>query len=165
MGDALMEIIIRATVIYFFLWAVARGVGKRELSEMTAFELILLVTMGDLIQQGATQEDMSLIGAALSVGTLALWILIFAYLSWKFRRLRPIMEGVPVVVIHHGEPLDKVLAIERLTLDEVFEAARNQGIADLADVRIGVLEPDGKFSFLKTSGASDQQGSSEKHAG
>jgi len=160
-----MEIIIRATVIYFFLWAVARGVGKRELSEMTAFELILLVVMGDLIQQGATQEDMSLTGAALAVGTLAMWSLIFAYLSWRFKRLRPVLEGVPVVVIHHGEPLDKVLAIERLTLDEVCEAARNQGIADLADVEIGVLEPDGKFSFLKASGQGDQQGSPEKRAG
>jgi len=160
-----MEIILRATVIYFFLWAVARGVGKRELSEMTAFELILLVTMGDLIQQGATQEDMSLIGAALSVGTLAMWILLFAYLSWKFRRLRPVLEGVPVVVIHHGKPLDKVLEIERLTLEEVCEAARNQGIADLADVEIGVLEPDGKFSFLKADGETSQQGSPEKHAG
>jgi uncharacterized membrane protein YcaP (DUF421 family) len=160
-----MEIIVRATVIYFFLWAVARGVGKRELSEMTAFELILLVTMGDLIQQGATQEDMSLTGAALAVGTLAMWILVFAYLSWRFRRLRPITEGVPVVVIRRGEPLDKVLAIERLTLDEICEAARNQGITDLAEVEMGVLEPDGKFSFLKTSGEADQQGTPEKHAG
>ncbi|HJV08967.1 MAG TPA: YetF domain-containing protein [Acidimicrobiales bacterium] len=160
-----MEIIVRATVIYFFLWAVARGVGKRELSEMTAFELILLVTMGDLIQQGATQEDMSLTGAALAVGTLAMWILIFAYLSWKFRGLRPVLEGVPVVVIHHGQPLDEVLKIERLTLDEVCEAARNQGITDLAEVDIGVLEPDGKFSFLKADGESSQQGAPEKHAG
>ena len=104
-----MEIIIRSTVIYLFLWAVARGVGKRELSEMTAFELILLVTMGDLIQQGATQEDMSLIGAALAVGTLAMWTLIFSYLSWRFRSLRPVLEGVPVVVIHQGEPLSEVL--------------------------------------------------------
>ena len=160
-----MEIIIRATVIYFFLWAVARGVGKRELSEMTAFELILLVTMGDLIQQGATQEDMSLIGAALAVGTLAMWILIFAYLSWRFRRLRPVLEGVPVVIIHHGEPLEKVMAIERLTLEEISEAARNQGIDDLGDIEIGVLEPDGKFSFLKASGQSDQQGSPERQAG
>jgi len=76
-----------------------------------------------------------------------------------------VMEGVPVVVIHHGEPLEKVLAIERLTLDEVCEAARNQGISDLADVEIGVLEPDGKFSFLKSSGQGEQQGSPEKHAG
>ena len=160
-----MEIILRSTVIYFFLWAVARGVGKRELSEMTAFELILLVVMGDLIQQGATQEDMSMTGAILAVGTLAMWILIFAYLSWRFRGLRPMTEGVPVVVIHHGEPLDKVLAIERLTLDEICEAARNQGITDLAEIDIGVLEPDGKFSFLKNSGQSDQQGTPEKHVG
>lgn len=160
-----MEIILRSTVIYFFLWAVARGVGKRELSEMTAFELILLVVMGDLIQQGATQEDMSLTGAILAVGTLAMWILVFAYLSWRFRGLRPVMEGVPVVVIHRGQPLDKVLAIERLTLEEICEAARNQGITDLAEVDVGVLEPDGKFSFLKASGQADQQGSPEKHAG
>ncbi|HET7721120.1 MAG TPA: YetF domain-containing protein, partial [Acidimicrobiales bacterium] len=64
-----------------------------------------------------------------------------------------------------GEPLDEVLAIERLTLDEICEAARSQGITDLAEVDIGVLEPDGKFSFLKSSGQSDQQGSPEKHAG
>jgi uncharacterized membrane protein YcaP (DUF421 family) len=85
--------------------------------------------------------------------------------SWRFRGLRPAMEGVPVVVIHRGEPLDEVLAIERLTLDEICEAARNQGITDLAEVDIGVLEPDGRFSFLKASEQSDQQGSTEKHAG
>ncbi|MDQ4088713.1 MAG: DUF421 domain-containing protein [Actinomycetota bacterium] len=160
-----MEIILRSTLIYFFLWAVARGVGKRELSEMTAFELILLVVMGDLIQQGATQEDMSLTGAVLAVGTLAMWILVFSYLSWRFRGMRSAMEGVPVVVIRRGQPLDEVLSIERLTLDEICEAARNQGITDLAEVEIGVLEPDGKFSFLKSSGQAEQQGSPEKHAG
>lgn len=162
-----MEIIVRATLIYFFLWAVTRGVGKRELSEMTAFELILLVTMGDLIQQGATQEDMSLTGAVLAVGTLALWITVFAYLSWRFKKARTTLEGVPVVVIRDGRPLDDVLKIERLTLDEVCEEARNQGITDLAEVHVGVLEPDGKFSFLKASGGSedDRQGSQENHKG
>ena len=161
-----MEIILRATLLYIFLWAVARGVGKRELSELTAFELILLVTMGDLIQQGVTQEDMSITGAMLAVGTLALWILVFAYLSWRFRSLRPAFEGVPVVVIRNGRPLESVLRMERLTLDEVCEAARNQGVRDLAEVEIGVLEPDGKFSFL-TSSADDaeQQGSPGKHKG
>ena len=160
-----MEIVLRATAIYVFLWVVARGVGKRELSEMTAFELILLVTMGDLIQQGATQEDMSITGAMLAVGTLAFWILVFAYLSWRFRPLRPALEGVPVVVIREGRPLDQVLRIERVTLDEVCEAARNQGITDLADVEIGVLEPDGKFSFLKALDDPARHGSPEKHKG
>ncbi len=160
-----MEIILRATFIYFFLWAVTRAVGKRELSEMTAFELILLVTMGDLIQQGATQEDMSLTGAALAVSTLALWIVVFAYVTWRFKGARSVLEGVPVIVVHQGKPLDEVLAIERLTLDEVREEARNQGIHDLSEVEVGVLEPDGKFSFLKTSADSDQQGTPERHTG
>jgi uncharacterized membrane protein YcaP (DUF421 family) len=157
-----MEIIVRATAVYFLLWAVARGVGKRELSEMTVFELILLVTMGDLIQQGVTQEDMSLTGAALAVGTLALWIVAFAYLSWRFRGLRPALEGTPVVVVHRGQPLYEVMKVERLTLDEVRAEARSQGIHNLAEVDLGVLEPDGRFSFLK-AGGDDQLGPPDKH--
>jgi uncharacterized membrane protein YcaP (DUF421 family) len=161
-----MEIIVRATIIYFFLWAVTRGVGKRELSEMTAFELILLVTMGDLIQQGATQEDMSLTGAGLAVGTLALWITGFAYLSWRFRGLRPALEGIPVIVLRDGRVLDEVLKIERLTVEEVKEEARNQGITDLAEVEVGILEPDGNFSFLRVQDdGEEQQGSPAKHRG
>ena len=158
-----MEIILRATLVYFFLWAVTRGVGKRELSEMSAFELILLITMGDLIQQGATQEDMSLTGAALAVGTLALWIVGFAYLTWRFKGARSVLEGVPVVVVHRGRPLHEVLRIERLTLDEIRGEARNQGILDLAEVEVGVLEPDGRFSFLKSAADADRQGSPKTH--
>ena len=160
-----MEIVVRATVIFWFLTLLTRVMGKRELAQLSAVELILLVTIGDLVQQGVTQEDMSLTGGALAVGTLALWILAFGYLSWRFRGTRSVLEGVPIVVIRDGRALDKVLEIERLTLDEVCEAARNQGITDLAEVDVGVLEPDGKFSFLKTTGDSDQQGAPEKHKG
>jgi uncharacterized membrane protein YcaP (DUF421 family) len=159
-----MEIILRATAIYFFLWAMARGVGKRELAELSAFELILLVTMGDLIQQGVTQEDMSVTGAFLAVGTLAFWILVFAYLSFRFGRLRQGVDGAPVIVVRHGQPLKDVLRVERVTLDEVKEEARNQGIADLDDVEIGVLESDGRFSFLKRTADGDEpQGSRQRH--
>ncbi len=97
-----MEIILRASAIYFFLFLVARGTGKRELSEMTVFELILLVTMGDLVQHGVTQEDMSVTGALLTVGTPAFWIMVMAYLGFRFKRLRPALEGVPVVVLREG---------------------------------------------------------------
>ncbi|MGH8884493.1 MAG: DUF421 domain-containing protein, partial [Egibacteraceae bacterium] len=84
-----MEIVIRASVIYFFLWLVARGTGKRELSQLTAFELILLVTIGDLVQQGVTQEDMSITGAMLAVGTFAFWTVTFSFLAWRFKGIRP----------------------------------------------------------------------------
>ncbi len=159
-----MELIVRATVIYFFLWLVARGTGKRELSELTAFELILLVTMGDLIQQGVTQEDMSVTGAILAVGTLAFWIIVFSAVSWRFKGARPILEGLPVVILRKGEPIMNVLKIERITLDELKEGARNQGILDLSEVEIGVLEPDGKFSFLLSREVKgERHASPEKH--
>ena len=157
-----MEIIARATVMYFFLWLVARGTGKRQLSEMTAFELILLVTLGDLVQQGVTQEDMSLTGAMLAVGTVTVWVVLFSYVEWRFPRIRPLVEGVPVVVVQDGQPVEEILRLERVTMDELREGARNQGISDLGDIRLGVLEPDGKFSFIQ-SGGGEQQPPSEKH--
>ena len=156
-----MELVLRATVIYFFLWLVTRGVGKRELSEMTAFELILLVVMGDLIQQGVTQEDMSVTGAILAVGTLAFWIIVFAYVTFRFKSTRSVLEGVPIVVIRDGEPLDEAMKLERVALDELKEEARDQGLADLREIRLGVLEPDGKFSFITKNGEQHQR--QEKH--
>ncbi len=156
-----MEIILRATIVYFFLWAVTRGVGKRELSEMTAFELILLVTMGDLVQQGVTQEVMSIVGAMLAVATMAFWIMVFSYFTWRSDRARPVLEGVPVVVVRNGEAIEEVLRIERVSVDELKEGARNQGIEDLGQIRLGVLEPDGKFSFIQQDG--EQHQPDEKH--
>jgi uncharacterized membrane protein YcaP (DUF421 family) len=147
-----MELIIRATVIYFFLFAVARGAGKRELAQMTVFELILLVTMGDLVQQGVTQEDMSLTGAMLAVGTIVFWVSLMGWLSFRFGFLRPALEGRPVVFVHDGRVIEHNLKHERITLDEVKEAARHQGIDDLAAVRLALLEPDGRISFIRRDG-------------
>jgi uncharacterized membrane protein YcaP (DUF421 family) len=143
-----MELVLRTTVIFFFLWLVARATGKRVLSELSAFELLLLVTVGDLVQQGVTQEDMSLVGAMLAVGTLALLTTAFSYIGFRWRRVRPIIEGLPVVIVKDGRLLDEAMRIERLTEDDVKEEARQQGIADLSTVRLAVLEPDGKFSFV-----------------
>lgn len=156
-----MQLVVRATVVYFFLWVVARAVGKRELGEMTAFELILLVILGDLVQQGVTQEDTSITGAVLVVSTLAFWIFVMSYLSWRFKRARGVLEGLPVIVVRDGQPLDAALHLERLTLEELCEGARKQGIEDLAHVRLAVLEPDGKFSFI-TSDGGQHPGDDEK---
>jgi uncharacterized membrane protein YcaP (DUF421 family) len=143
-----MDIVYRATVIYFFLWFVTRIIGKRELGSMSAFELIVLVTMGDLIQQGTTQEDFSVTGAMLAVGTFASLMILFSWLSFRFRRTRVVIEGMPVVVVQNGEMRADIMKYERVDKDELFEALREQGIDDVAKVRFGVLEPDGKFSFF-----------------
>ena len=158
-----MEIIVRATVIYFFLWMLTRALGKRELAEMTAFELLLLIMVGDLIQAGVTQEDTSVTGAILAVGTIAVWILVFSFLGWRFPRARKMIEGVPVVVVKDGRPIEPALRLERVALEELLESARDQGIADLRGVELAILEPSGKFSFLTREGTGGQQDEAEAH--
>lgn len=143
-----MELVFRAAVVYVFLWFITRVIGKKELGSMSPFELVVLVTMGDLIQQGVTQEDYSVTGAMLVIGTFALLLVLFSWVSFRFKRTRPVIEGMPVVVVQDGRMRADVMAYERLDQDELFEALREQGIDDLAKVRFGVLEPDGKFSFF-----------------
>jgi uncharacterized membrane protein YcaP (DUF421 family) len=144
-----MQIVLRTVSLYLVVLLVTRAMGRKELSQMNSFELVLLVVMGDLIQQGVTGDDRSVIGAALAVATMALLVVSASYLSFRFGRVRTVLEGTPVLVVLDGRPLPEVLEVERLTEDEVLNAAREQGIADLSDVRVGVLEPDGKFSFVK----------------
>jgi uncharacterized membrane protein YcaP (DUF421 family) len=147
-----MSIVVRTTVIFFFVWLCLRAVGKRELAELTAFELVLVMVIGDIVQQGITQEDVSLVGAMLGVGTITLWILATSYVSFRFRRTRPLLEGLPAVVVQDGRLNADVVRIERLTADEVLSAAREQGIASLREVRLAILEPEGRFTFIRRSG-------------
>jgi uncharacterized membrane protein YcaP (DUF421 family) len=143
-----MEIVVRATVIYALMFLLMRGLRRRALAEMTPFEMILLVSFGDIIQQAVTQEDYSITGAALAMGTFAFWIAVMTWASWKFGGVRRALEGVPLVIIEEGKPVDQTLKVEQMPLDELREAARQQGIDDLGKVRLGVLEPSGKLSFI-----------------
>ena len=155
-----MEIVVRTVVIFVFVLLLTRAMGKKELSELTAFELILLVTIGDLVQQGVTQEDQSLTGAMLAVGTLGLLIVSLSWLSYRWRPVRRIIRGLAVVVVRDGRPLQDAMKVERLTVDDIIEGAREQGIDDLGKIRLAVLEPDGKFSFIRRDGG---DGSGAEH--
>jgi uncharacterized membrane protein YcaP (DUF421 family) len=143
-----MEIVFRAAVLYLFLFFLMRVLGKKELGQMSAFELVLLLAMGDLVQQGVTQEDYSVTGAMLAIGTFGVLILLGSYVSFRFPRSRSVLEGVPVVVVQDGRLRADVMRLERITDTEVREALREQGIDDITTVRVGLLEADGKFSFI-----------------
>jgi uncharacterized membrane protein YcaP (DUF421 family) len=143
-----MDLVIRATVIFFVILALTRAVGRRELGTMEPFDLILLVVIGDLVQQGVTQSDNSLTGAIVVISTIALLTVAMSFLSFKSRRLRPVLEGEPIVLVEHGRVLERNLRRERLTVDEVAAEARKQQIASLGDVRFAVLETDGTISFI-----------------
>jgi uncharacterized membrane protein YcaP (DUF421 family) len=152
-----MEIVVRAAVVWLFLWIVTRAVGRSTLGELSTFQLILFVTMGDLIQQGVTQQDYSLTGAVLAVSTFAVITVAISYANQRWRRLLPITHGVPIIVVRDGEPDLKALTAERMSINDLFAAAREQGIRRLSDIELAVLEADGKVSFFSaedgTSGA------------
>src|SRR4051794_40593727 len=103
-----MDIVLRAAVVYAFVWLVLRGLGKRELGELTAFELVLLFVIGDLVQQSVTQDDTSITAAILAISTIALLILAQSYAVFRWKRSRAVLEGQPVVVIHEGRALPHV---------------------------------------------------------
>jgi uncharacterized membrane protein YcaP (DUF421 family) len=146
-----MDLVLRAIFLYFFVFAITRVIGRRELSTLAPFDIILLIVAGDAIQQGLTQDDYSLTGAVLVVGTFAILQLITSYASFKIVRLRPLLEGEPIVIIQDGKVLDRNLRRERLTKEEVEEEARQQQISSLDEVKWAVLENSGKISFLTKS--------------
>jgi uncharacterized membrane protein YcaP (DUF421 family) len=147
-----MDIVIRAGVAFLIILFLTRIVGRRELSTLEPFDLILLVTIGDLVQQGVTQNDFSLTGMFMAVGTFALLTVLFSYLPWRFQVLRPVLEGEPIILIEDGKVIEKNLKSQRLTHEEIAAAARVQNIPSLDQVRWGVLETNGQISFIKKSG-------------
>lgn len=143
-----MELFVRATVIYWFLWIVVRGTGKRSLSELTPLDLLLIVVIGDLVQQGVTQEDMSMTGAMIAVSVFVLWTIIADLWGRRSPSAMRVLASDPAIVLRSGEPVLSRLDRERVTLDELKEAARLEGYEDLSEIAYGILESDGRFSFI-----------------
>lgn len=143
-----MDIVIRAAVIFLVLYALTRLIGKRELGQMEPFDILLLVVLGDLIQQGVTQNDQSVTGALLAVTTMCLLTVAMSFASYRWRPMRLLLEGAPVVLIADGRMIEPNLRRERITREELAEWARMQQIADLGDVRWAVLETSGQVSFI-----------------
>jgi uncharacterized membrane protein YcaP (DUF421 family) len=107
--------------------------------------------LGDLIQQGVTQSDYSFTGLVLAGGTFTLLTVVVSYLVFRFRRVRPLFEPEPLILVEDGKLIDRNLRRERLTSEEVAAEARLQQIPSLADVRWAVLETNGKISFIPRS--------------
>jgi uncharacterized membrane protein YcaP (DUF421 family) len=123
---------------------VTRVIGRRELSSLEPFDLILLIVLGDLIQQGVTQSDYSFTGLVLAGGTFALLSVGVSYLVFRFRRVRPLFEPEPLILVEDGKLIERNLRRERLTVEEVAAAARLQQIPSLSEVRWAVLETGGQ---------------------
>jgi uncharacterized membrane protein YcaP (DUF421 family) len=143
-----VSIVLSATVVFVLVWLVVRIVGKRELSELSAFDFVILVVVGDLVAEGVISEDTSVTGAVVAVATIALLTVAMSWLSWRLPRRRSLFEGVPTLLVRDGEIIRESLRIERLDEADLLAAARQNGIERIEDVKWAVLEQDGSFSFF-----------------
>jgi uncharacterized membrane protein YcaP (DUF421 family) len=143
-----MDIALRAVFLYAFVVFLIRVMGRRELSSLSAVDLVLLIVLGDAIQQGLTQDDYSVTGAVIAVSTIAAVQVAISYLTFRSRRARRVLEGEPIVIVQGGKLIERNLKRERLTLYEVAEEMRAQQIASVDDVEWGILESDGNMSFI-----------------
>ncbi len=144
-----MDIAIRATVIFIALYLLMRLMGKRELAQLTPFELIVLVVIGDLIQQGVTQNDFSVTGALIAVSTIAFLAIVMSWATYLWPAAERLLEGEPRVIMRDGEIVTANLHRSRLTRAEIESEMRLAGIGKLGDVAWAILEPRGKISFIQ----------------
>ncbi len=146
-----MDLVIRATVVFFFIFLITRIAGRRELSSLEPFDVILLVVLGDLVQQGITQSDQSVTGTLIVISTVTLLSVGVSWASFRSGKIRLVSEGEPIVLVQDGRIIERNLRRERLTRGDVEEAARGQQVVSLGDVRWAILEKEGSISFITKS--------------
>jgi uncharacterized membrane protein YcaP (DUF421 family) len=146
-----MDLVIRAAIIFFFIFLVTRIAGRRELSSLQPFDLILLVVIGDLVQQGITQSDESVTGALIVISTITLLSVLVSWVSFRSGRVRVVTEGESIILVDDGDVIERNLRRERLTHGDLEEEARRQQVSSLSDIRWAILERDGSISVIPKS--------------
>lgn len=147
-----MQLIIRAIFFYVFILVIFRMSGKRTLSEMTTFDFVLLLIVGEATQQALLSDDNSLINAMLVVTTLIALDVLFSVFSTRWDLFDKVTNGVPVVILENGKPLMERMKKERVETEDILEAARRtQGLESLDQVKYAVLEKDGRISIIPYS--------------
>ncbi len=145
----IVEIILRTVVIYLVVLIGVRLSGKREVGQMTPFDLVLLLLISNSVQNAMTGPDTSVVGGIAAAVTLLLLNYVIAGLSGTNRRFRKVIEGEPTLLIHDGQIITPHMTKERVSMDELERALREHGVNNYHDVALAVLEVDGSISCLK----------------
>jgi uncharacterized membrane protein YcaP (DUF421 family) len=148
-----MDLVIRAAVVFFFIFFLTRVVGRRQLSDLEPFDFILLVVLGDLVQQGITQSDESVTGTLTVISTIALLSVAVSWVSFRVKRVRLITEGEPIVLVQDGRPIERNLRRERITIEDIEEQLRHSQLSSVSQLSWAILENDGKISCIPRDGS------------
>jgi uncharacterized membrane protein YcaP (DUF421 family) len=148
-GHVLAGIALRTAVIYGVVLLGVRLSGKREVGQMTPFDLTLLLLLSNAVQNAMTGPDTSVLGGVIAASTLLLLNYLIAEVSGGNRRFRRFVQGQPSLLIHDGKIIPAHMAREHVTMDALHQALREHGIATYHDVALAVLEVDGSISCMK----------------
>jgi uncharacterized membrane protein YcaP (DUF421 family) len=146
-----MDLVIRATVIFLFVLLVTRIAGRRELGTLEPFDLILLVVLGDLVQQGITQSDQSVTGTLIVISTITLLSVAVSWVSFRSRPIRRVTEGEPIVLLQDGRTIERNMRRERITRGDIEEQARAAQVRSLDELQWAILEDNGQISCIPRS--------------
>lgn len=144
-----LEIVLRTAVIYVLVLFGIRLTGKREVGQMTPFDLTLLLLLSNSVQNAMTGPDTSLLGGIAAAAVLLLLNYLLADISGINRRFRRFIQGSPTLLVYHGKPIMSHMAREHVSMDALESALREHGVSCLPDVALAVLEVDGAISVLK----------------
>ena len=148
-GHVLLQIVLRTVVIYLLVLFGVRLSGKREVGQMTPFDLTLLLLLSNSVQNAMTGPDTSLMGGAIAACTLLILNYLIAEVSGANRRFRRLIQGQPTLLIHDGKAIESHMAKEHVSIDELQRALREHGISCIDQTALAVLEVDGSISCLK----------------
>jgi len=148
-SQVLVQIVLRTGVIYLLVLIGVRLSGKREVGQMTPFDLTLLLLLSNSVQNAMTGPDTSLAGGAVAASTLLILNYVVANLSGSSRKIRRVIEGQPSLLVHDGKVIESHMAREHVSTDELHRALREHGISSCDQVALAVLEVDGSISCLK----------------
>ncbi len=149
---SIVEKILRSVVVYLFLLVAFRLTGKRQVGQLTPFDLVLLLLISNVVQNAVIGNDNSLGGGLLGAATILLLNLLVVEITYRSKRLRRLLEATPTILVHNGKVLHQNLARERVTMEDLLAALRRNGVADIAHVRIAMLEENGGISVIPHTG-------------
>jgi len=147
--SVLLDITIRTTVVYLALLIGIRLTGQRQLGQMTAFDLVLLLIIANAVQNAMVGPDTSLVGGLVAAGVLIVWHQVINRIRRANRRIGKVLAGEGIMLINEGRVLTEHVNRAGLTTDELFQALREHGVPSVGDVRLAVLEPDGAISVIR----------------
>ncbi|TRX75500.1 DUF421 domain-containing protein [Pseudomonas mangiferae] len=144
-----MDAVFRATAIYLVLMILFKVAGRRSLSDLTTFDLVLLMIIGEATQQALLGDDFSVTNSILVIGTLIAIDIGFSLLKNRSARIDRLIDGSPTIVIENGRVLETRLRRCRLRLDEIMEIAReSQGLETVQQIKFAIIERNGKISII-----------------